>query len=331
MVSSPLHPVMFVAGDRKIDAAGGPRALLLATVVSCVSFLFFCRCTLSTPALQSPSTMPSLKPVKKKRKRQLSAMAAKAAKNAQAAEAAKVANKAKVAKAGSKKAKPTAKTKAPNAASGEGGKVISTKPTKNSAPPPKVPAKFPPRNPEQPHYREARNVVSATRQKTQCMLRGHGKGSPSEDDDLDDVAAVTSGASVVTSGSSDSNGSSSLDRKPPKKKGCGGDSNYFKEYMEERGFSHLDCRDRIALICKARMQPGEREKVCIILDINQIDYFQCKYCGIIRKPSVISKHKWKVCSCHPWYKRQERESVLVEKPVVENFPGFGEDEGDNSA
>ena len=99
-----------------------------------------------------------------------------------------------------------------------------------------------------------------------------------------------------------------MDRKPPankkkkkkkKKKRCGGDGDDFKEYIEERGFSHLDCRDRIALICKARMQSGEREKVCIILDINQIDYFQCKYCDIIRRPSVISKHKWKLCSCHP--------------------------------
>ena len=79
------------------------------------------------------------------------------------------------------------------------------------------------------------------------------------------------------------------------------------------------------------MQPGEREKVCIILDINQIDYFQCKYCGIIRKPSVISKHKWKLCYCHPWHEMQKRDGVLVEEPVVDNVPVFGEGEGVNSA
>ena len=101
--------------------------------------------------------------------------------------------------------------------------------------------------------------------------------------------------------------------------------------MEERGFSHRDCGDKTALIRKARMQPGEREQVCIILDINEIYYFQCKYCDIIRKPSVISKHKWKLCSCRPWHKMQKCEGLLVKKPVVDNVPGFGEGEGVNSA
>ena len=143
-----------------------------------------------------------------------------------------------------------------------------------------------------------------------------------------DVAAVASVNSVATSGSSDSDSSSGSDRKPAnkkkkekkkKEKGRGGDGDGFKEYMEEQGFSHLDCRDRIALIRKARMQPGERKKVYIILDINQIDYFKCKFYGIIRKPSVISNHKWKICSCHPWHKLQEREGVLIEEPVVNFF------------
>ena len=120
--------------------------------------------------------------------------------------------------AGSKKAKPTAKikTKAPKAASEEGAKVISTKPTKNSVPQP--------RNPEQSRPREARGTASASRQKTQRILRGQGKGAPSEDDeddendDSEDGGAVASGNSVTTSGSSDSDGSSGSDRKPPAKK-----------------------------------------------------------------------------------------------------------------
>ena len=105
------------------------------------------------------------------------------------------------------------------------------------------------------------------------------------------MAAVASGASVATSVSSDSDGSSGSDRKRPtnkkkkkkkrRRRGVGGGGD-FNEYVEERGLSHLNRRDRIALICKARIQSGEREKVN--LGINQIDYFQCKFCGIIRKP-----------------------------------------------
>ena len=98
--------------------------------------------------------------------------------------------------------------------------------------------------------------------------------------------------------------------------------------MEKKGLYHYDCgEDDYVLVRVAKLKPGDKDKVYFICDPNQIDHFQCKFCGWMMTTSTLSKHKWHECP-DPWNK-QCAGGVSAESGTVQvvNIYGNKGDEG----
>ena len=123
---------------------------------------------------------------------------------------------------------------------------------------------------------------------------------------------------------------SSFDSGPPKKGGGmrQSEGKPYADFIEERtNKSFKDCGDRVALVRRVKLITDTAPKTILITDVNRVDFFQCKWCGWMSKPSTCSKHTYKLCPNHPWNPRNNRlhagnedvdkEEVAEEKPVGE--------------
>ena len=76
----------------------------------------------------------------------------------------------------------------------------------------------------------------------------------------------------------------------------------YADHIEKNtNLSYKDCgEETVALARRAKLGRDVAPKIILICDMNAIDFIQCKWCGLMRKPSTCSKHTHEDCKYHPW-------------------------------